>query len=154
MSETTEEFNNGQSAQFNRNVAKIFLGRNVYDHAQFTYVNSTYEDVTIPAGKMLGRVNASGKVAIMKSGNSDGSQFPCGVLREDHVFPAGASTTRDVYFCTGGDVAEEELSFDGSDTMNTVVDGRIYRDRIAADTVGIKIVRTADDLTGFDNDLV
>lgn len=151
MSEITEEFNNGQSAQFNRDVAKIFLGRNTYDHGIIT--NNSYSNLVIPAGQLVGRHNSqpNGAIAIMKSGNSDGSQFPCGIAREDHVIEPG--DYKDIYFCTGGDVAEEEIIFNGSDDMNTIVSGRTYRDRIAADTVGIKIVRAADELTGYDNDL-
>lgn len=151
MSDITEDVNNGQAAQFNRNVAKIFLGFNTYDHANIT--NNGYTQIVIKAGTLVGRHNtAPNAINLLKSGSTDGSQFPCGVVREDHVLDGGEN--KEIYFCTSGDVAEEMLIFQGSDDMNTVVSGRTYRDRISADTVGVRVVRPADDLTGFDNDIV
>ncbi len=150
MSTVEETFNNGNSAQFNRNVAKIFLGFNTWDHADMT--NSTYDDLVLVAGTVLGRNATTKEVVALESDASDGSQYPIGVLQDDITIPAGE--TFDVAYATGGRVAEEMLVLvkDG-DTLDTIVDGKILRDRIASDTVGIQIIRTADDLTDWDNDL-
>jgi hypothetical protein len=150
MSTVDPIFNNGQSAQFNRNVAKIFLGFNTWDNADMT--NSTYDDLVLAAGTVLGRNSTTKEVVALESDASDGSQFPIGILQDDVTIPAGE--TFDVAYATGGRVAEEMLVLvkDG-DTLDTVIDGKIIRDRIGSDSVGLQIIRTADDLTGFDNEL-
>lgn len=150
MSTIDPVFNNGQSAQFNRNVAKIFLGFNTWDHADMT--NSTYDDIELVAGTVLGRNYTTKEVVALKSDASDGSQYPIGVLQDDVIIPAGE--TFDVAYATGGRVAEEMLVLvKEGDTLDTVIDGKILRDRIGSDTVGIQILRTSDDLTAFDNEL-
>lgn len=150
MSGLTEDFNNGRSAQFNRNTGKIFIGENRYE--PILYTNSGYTDVTLVAGQPWGRITTSGQGLPLKSDAVDGSQIPLGILRDDHIVEAGDTVT--VYICVAGDVAEEEITLAKSgDTLNTVISSRRLRDRIAADTLGIKIVATADDLTGYDNDL-
>jgi hypothetical protein len=52
--------------------------------------------------------------------------------------------------CVAGDVAQEKLIFQGSDTLATVVSSRTLNDRIGADTVGVKLV-SGTELTEYDN---
>jgi hypothetical protein len=151
MSTINQGFNDGQSAQYDRSIAKIFLGRNSYDRGQFT--NHGYTPLFIPAGTLVGRNTTTPEhVELLNSAGSDGSQFPIGITREDHTIAGGANVQ--IYYCTAGDVAEEMIVFPTpGDDMNTVVVNKTYRDRIASDTVGIKIVRTADDLTDVENEI-
>lgn len=128
--------------------AKMFVWDNRYDSAEST-TNSTYDDETIPAGTLLGKVSATGKVKALTSGASDGSQYPVGILQTDSVIPAGSSTV--LTFCVSGDVVASKVVLDGSDTMSTVISGRSIKDRIGADTVGIKLVNS-DELTAADNE--
>ena len=125
---------------------QIFLGCNRYDSADYT--NGTGAEVTLPAGTLLGRVNASGEVLPLASAATDGSEYPCGILSQAVTVANGA--TVNVTFAVEGDIAESKVVFDGTDDFDTVVDGRILRDRIAADTVGINLV-TATSMTGYDN---
>ena len=96
----------------------------------------------------MGRISASGLIIPLTSGASDGSQFPLGVLLEDTTIEGG--DTQELTIAVAGDVVESKIKLQGSDTLNTVISGRRIRDRIGADTVGIKLVG-ADQMTGLDN---
>src|SRR5690606_20531075 len=110
--------------------------------------NSAYDAVTLSAGTLMGRVAATGWIKPLASGSSDGSQFPVGVLANDITVDGGDLVT--VSICVAGDVAEEKIILQGSDTMETTISSRRLRDRIAADTVGIKLV-TSTDNSAYDN---
>ena len=147
MSSQSVSLNNGSQAIIKTDVSKIFLLNNRYKTSQYT--NGGGAPVTIPEGKLLGQINASGKVAPLASAASDGSQFPVGICAQERIVAAGA--TVDVTYCVAGDVAEDKVVLDGSDTLATVVTGRTLRQRIASDTVGINLV-TAYEMTGYDNE--
>ncbi len=147
MSENTEVENNGQQAHFQMDLTKTFIGNNRYDKANHT--NDTYDTETIPGGRLMGRVSATQEIVPHDSAASDGSQYPVGILAADYVVEEGE--TRELAFCTSGDVAEEKVILAAGDTMDTVIDGRSIRDRIAADTVGI-ILKTSQQQTEFDNE--
>lgn len=105
--------------------------------------------LTIKAGTLLGRVTATGELDTVKSASVDGSEIPVGVLGEESIDFAIAEV-KEVNVCVGGDVAEEKIILDGADILATNIGGRQIRDRINADTLGIKLVKT-DQLTNFDN---
>lgn len=138
--------NGSNMAIINTETAKIFIGENRYKTSQYT--NGGGGPVTIPAGKLLGQINATGKVAPLTSGAVDGSQFPVGVNVEERTVAAGV--TVDLTYCVGGDVAEDKVVLDGADTLNTVVTGRTIRQRIASDTLGINLI-VSKELTSYDN---
>jgi hypothetical protein len=147
MSQTVA-LNNGAQAIIHTDLSKIFIRDNRYD--SFQYTNSDeYDPVTLSAGTLMGRIHASGKVVPLESGASDGSQFPIGILKETVTVEEG--DTRDIMLCVAGDVAEDKIIFQGSDTLNTVVSSRRLRDRIGSDTVGIKLVSVTE-MTSEDND--
>jgi len=116
--------------------------------ATANYTNSTYDDVTLLKGTLLGRISATGLVVPLTSAASDGSQFPLGILLEDTTILEGDTTS--LTFAVEGDVVEDKILLQGSDTLNTVISGRRIRDRIGADTVGIKIVASTE-MTNYDN---
>lgn len=147
MSENNTVLNNGQQAITNYDVTKIFVWNNRYDKADYTN-SDLYDPVTLKAGTLLGRIAATGEVVPLKSGASDGSQYPVGILAQDVTVEEG--DTVEVSYCVAGDVVEAKVILDGSDTMDTIISSRTIRDRIAADTVGIKLVGE-DQLTGNDN---
>lgn len=124
----------------------IFLFSNKYIRGSVT--NSEYDDLTLEAGALMGRISATGELAAHDSGASDGSQFPVGVLAESVEILAGDSAT--VSICVSGEVAQEKLLLASGDTLDTVISGRQLRDRIGADTVGIALIQT-EELSGFDN---
>lgn len=150
MSTLTQVFNNGHVAQFDRNTSSIFIGGNRYDIR--VYTNPSASPVTLVAGTVMGTVFLTGKILPLTSAATDGSQNPVGILKEG-IAVAGSATVS-LYICIGGDVAEEMIVLQGADTLATVVSGKTLRDRLASDTLGIKIVRPADNLTAADNAIV
>jgi hypothetical protein len=146
MSSQTTALNNGQQMIVNTDISKIFLWNNRYENA--TYNNSAYGSVTLTAGTLMGRVAVTGWIKPLASGAADGSQFPVGILANDVTVDGGALETLSI--CVSGDVAEEQIILQGTDTMETTISSRRLRDRIAADTVGIKLV-TRTDNSAYDN---
>lgn len=146
MSSQTIVLNTGQQAIIDTDLSRIFLWENRYSKGNYT--NSTYDDLQINAGTLLGRVAATQELLPHDSSATDGSQFPVGVLSETTTVAAG--DTKELAFCNYGDVAEEKVLLASGDTLSTLIDDRSIRDRIAADTVGIRLVPGVE-MTAFDN---
>lgn len=134
------------SAIINTDLSKIFIGSNRYD--SFDYNNDTYDPVTLYAGRLMGRNSTTGLLQVCDADATDGSQYPIGILAGDYTIQDGA--TNSLAICVEGDVVTGKVTFTGVQTMDTVVDSRRLRDRIGADTVGIKLVDTTDH-TYYDN---
>jgi len=128
------------------NFEKAFLFDNNYSAGEYT--NSTGSEVTLNLGRVMGRIAADGKLLPLDSTATDGSQFPVGILAETVTVADGASAT--LNFCVAGEINENVLSFTGAETLDTIVDSRQLRDRIAGDTEGIKLVTSIEN-TNFDN---
>lgn len=146
MSEVTTTTNTNNQLTNNYDYSKIFLFGNKYESGSIDNGGGT--DVELSAGQVVGRIAATNKLAVMASAAVDGSQFPVGVLAENVIVPAGGSL--DIPICVFGEVAEEKIILDGSDTLETVVDLKTYRDRIKSDTMGITLI-ASDSMTKFDN---
>lgn len=142
--------NTNNQAQVDTDVSKIFVNNNRYENATYEKTNSTYDDIVLPVGTLMGRIATSQKVIPLASGASDGSQYPVGVLAEEVTVPAGESVSKSVSICVAGDVVQGKITLDGSDTLATVISARSIFDRIQADTVGIKLVGGTE-MTDFDN---
>lgn len=146
MSSNSIVLNTGQQMTINTDLSKIFVWNNRYESG--TYNNATYDTVELAAGTVMGRVAATGNLKPLASGASDGSQYPVGILADDYAVEEGED--QEVAICVAGDVDQNKLVFDGSDTLTTEISGRQLRDRIAADTVGIKLVG-GEPMTAYDN---
>lgn len=126
-----------------------------------TYTNTTGSSVTLPKGRLMGRIASSQKVWPHVSTATDGSEQPIGVLGDEYVVANGATTVLTIF--DGGDVAEEQIVLGGSDTMATLISrtltdsgsstvalpGVSVRDAIHRNTALKLIQRT--ELTGYDN---
>jgi hypothetical protein len=106
---------NPQIANFD--TSKLFLGRNYYDTA--TYTNSSGSEVTIEAGRLLGRVTSSNLIALQDKDNTNGSQVPLGVSASEYVVANGASAT--ITYAISGIVAAEMLEFASGETLATTI---------------------------------
>lgn len=146
MSTVSQPLNTGVQATNLYDTSKIFLWNNRYENA--LYNNSAYGSVTLLAGTLMGRVSATGWIKPLASGASDGSQFPVGVLANDVIVDGGALET--LAICVSGDVDESKIILQGADTMEVTISSRRLRDRIGADTVGIKLV-SGTEMTEYDN---
>ena len=149
MSSHTIVLNTGQQAIIHTDTGKIFVGGNRYEKGDFNN-SDLYDPVTLQAGTLLGRISATGYLVPLESGASDGSQYPVGVLADDYTVDEGED--QEIYFCVAGDVVADKVIFQGSDDLDTVVDGRQLRDRIGADTVGIKLITQNIEMSAEDND--
>jgi len=147
MSKVTNVLNNDNAQTNNYNTAKIFVGENQYESGSYT--NDEYADSPLEAGTLMGRVASTGKLVQLKSGATDGSQFPVGILAESRTISGGE--TVNLTICVSGRVVENKVVLDPGDSLETIIDSwRRLRDHIASDTVGIKLVPTTE-LTGTDN---
>lgn len=143
--QVTVSTNNQQTTNYD--LSKLFLLNNRYQAGLYT--NSGYVAKSLPAGTVLGRIAATGAIIPLVSTANDGSQFPIGILAQDYTVQAGAITSLMYGVC--GDVAQELLSFaNGTDTLNTIVNGRTLFDRIQSDSVAI-FIKPSVDLTDYDN---
>jgi len=147
MSKATEILKTQNQVHTDFDISKIFIWDNRFE--QHDFKNTTGGLLTILAGTLLGKITATNELEILKSAAVDGSEIPVGILAEESIDFAIAEI-KQVNICIAGDVAEEKIILDGADTLATMIDGRSIRDRIKADTMGIKPV-VKDELTGFDN---
>lgn len=147
MSSQTIRLNNGKFAIVTTDLSRIFVRENRY--LEGTYNNPGYVDSVLPAGTVMGRVSATQKVKPCDSASTDGSQFPIGILADDFTVTAGSNVI--VPICNFGEVIAAKLTFfNGTDTLDSVVSSRSYRDRIAGDSAGIRLIES-DELTDYDN---
>lgn len=141
---TVESTQNQQITNYDNSF--IFLRDNKYEGGSFE--NATGADLTLAPGTLMGRVAATGLLVVLKSGATDGSQYPVGVLtQETEVLD---TETVDIKVCVAGEIQKESVVFDGTDDYDTVVEDRTLLDRIGADTVGIKVI-AGTEMTAFDN---
>lgn len=147
MSKATEISKTSNTLHTDYDVSKIFVFSNRYESG--TLLNASGGVKTFEPGTLMGRVTASGKLVPCASAAVDGSQFPVGILKTSVVDLADAAE-KTVNICIAGDVVESKVILDGADTMDTIIDARPIKDRIAADTMGIKLVDSFE-LTGVDN---
>jgi len=136
----------------NYDTSKIFLSNRSSEKGRFLFTNGAYDKVLSP-GTLLGRKASDNTLVPFDSAASNGSQFPVGVLMSDlGTLLASATLDVQVTMCVAGDVAKGKILFRGTitDTLLTVVASRTVADRIAADTVGIKLIPTVE-MTEFDN---
>jgi len=136
----------GQNQLFvNTDLTKLFVFNNDFysDNNTFYYNNSGSTDVTVPAGTVLGRVTATGFLVPWTHGATDGSQRPVGILMNDVYIVYGETYQQGQPYCIRGQVAEQLLGLQGSDTLDTVVTdgytaGTRVRDLITG--LGIKLI--------------
>lgn len=145
MNEATTQVQTGSQLYSDYDFSKIFVFDNKY---RTISIAASGADVELEIGMLIGTISASGLGAIMASGSSDGSQFPTGVCAETKTIADG--DTEDVLICIGGHVVDDKLVFDGTDDLDTAVSSRIYRDRLASDTLGIYLVDD-NELSAADN---
>lgn len=131
----------------NTDTSKIFIWNNRTDKFQFN--NASYADVTHPAGTLMGRISATGRIVPLTFNAANGSQFPIGILYQTTTVVAG--DTVDLTLCVSGDVVAEKVILQAGTTLNSVIADRRLFDRIGSDTVGIKMVQGSTELTTFDN---
>lgn len=148
MSSVNLRLNTGQQITTDYDLSKIFIWDNRYESDSYVN-NSNYSPITILAGTVMGRVATTGAVVPCLASAVDGSQFPIGILAQDIIGLVGGGNAA-CTLCIAGDVAADKVIFYYGDTLETVVNGRRFKDRIQSDSSGI-ILRTRTEMTDFDN---
>ena len=129
---------------------QIFLKNNLFK--DYSYTNSTGSTVTITIGTLMGTILATGKTAPQASGSTDGSEMPRGIAGQTFTVTNGATVTIPV--CYAGDVNQNALILNGSDTLSTAVrtvstGGGTIGDLITQNTT-INLYPSIE-LSGYDN---
>ena len=127
--------------------AKVFRFANSY--IQANYSNDTGNEVELKVGTVMGRKHADGLVIPLVATADDGSQFPIGVCAED-VTVADGGTVNDLNIVNDGDIRESGLVLPDGTTLDSVIDNRRLRDRLVADTKGLRLVEVQEN-TKFNN---
>lgn len=88
MSSNTITSNQATALFINTSTAKTFVVIKATERESYIN-NSTYNPITLYAGTVLGRIQASGVIVPWRNDVTDGSQFPIGVLGSDMVIDSG-----------------------------------------------------------------
>jgi hypothetical protein len=147
MSSATIIFQGDNQLHVDYDTSKIFVFDNKY--ISDTLINSSGGPLTYLPGTLVGRVTANNKLQPVASGAVDGSQFPVGILKTQVTALADAGEAK-VNVCIFGEVVRAKVILAGADTLDTMIDGRSIKDRIAGNTMGIKLV-DGFELTRADN---
>jgi hypothetical protein len=134
----------------NYNTAQLQLGDNFLE--QVSYSNSTGNAVTIPLGRLMGRILATNKVLPNISSATDGSELPIGVTDQEYIVPDGE--TWDIWIITGGEVNKNLVVLGSGDTYATAVrtvstGGGTIQDLITRNTQ-LQLIATTD-ASAYDN---
>jgi hypothetical protein len=126
---------------------QVFLGRKNFIPRTFT--NASGGTIVLVPGQLMGAVTTTGKVAICKSGSSDGSQSPRFLCADNYSIPDGETAT--IYVANSGDVNQNAVTFDGTDTWTTVVStlGTMY-DLLTQNAANM-ILYPVTELSNYDN---
>lgn len=131
----------------NYDYSKIILSG--FDALVGKIVNGTASERVIPAGQVMGRIATTGNYDVLASGATDGTQYPLAINLYEVTIPAGAAEEADIQLAKECTVDEGMLIFDGSDTLDTVIENRIIRDRMENDAR--IILRKVTELSKVDN---
>lgn len=110
-----------------------------------TIRNITASEVTLSRGQVLGR-NSDGEYVVEQSTPTDGSQYPKAVLSADITIAASETATAQVFI--SGDFNRDALVLDGTDTLDTAIDGQPIEDWMKAQSL---FVQEVGELTDYDN---
>lgn len=139
--------NTGRQMTINNDSSQTFIGGTFTRRSEYVN-NSSYDDVTIAEGTVMGRITTSGVMVPFKSDASDGSQIPRGAMNNTVLVPAGE--TLELPIVIMGEVATNKLVFAKvGDSVNTIVTGQgRVQDLLAV--IGFKLVDSRE-MTSFDN---
>lgn len=148
MSKVTVQTQTNNYLHVDYDLEKLFIGNN--DFQSGTFINDSGAEADFAAGTLLARNATTGNLKILRSGDTTlGQNIPLGILATE-ITALADSATIDVNYCIAGEVAEDLLVLDGSDTLDTVIADRRLGDRILGDTSGI-ILKPAQENTKGDN---
>lgn len=140
--------NTRNQAAFDRKIANLLILNNSFLKGDYANISGALE--TVAVGQVMGRVAATQKLVVCKSAAVDGSQYPVAINVVELTDIAIAGEVDNIAPCNGGKVNENEIVFDGTDTFDTLVNGKSMRDHLIANTKGIDLVNVLEN-TDYDN---
>lgn len=111
--------NTQNQATYDYLISKLLLGEYTTRRIDYANISGALESVAV--GTIMGRVDATGKLVPCVSSANDGSQEPVAIMLEPLTDVAIAGTVDNVLVCDGGDINIASLTFDGTDTLDTIV---------------------------------
>lgn len=144
----TNVLSTNNQAITNYDYSKVF--KTSFKQVIVSYTNGSGAEVAIQPGMLFGRISATGKGAILASAAVDGSQFPLGIVPDEFYKVVANGATVNIVLGVTGMVDESKIIFDGTDDLDTVIDGRQLRDLIPASTEGISL-ESFNSLNAVDN---
>lgn len=140
--------NTGNQAAFDRQIDNLLILNNSF--LKGDYANISGSEETVYVGQLMGRVAATGKLVVCKSGASDGSQIPCAINVVELTEIATAGTVDNIAPCNAGKVNKNAVVFNGTDTWDTLVGGIRMEDLLIRNSKGIELVDVKEN-TDYDN---
>ncbi|MBP1638970.1 MAG: hypothetical protein H6Q17_553 [Bacteroidetes bacterium] len=139
----------------NYSTDKLFIGNNRFLSGSLKNTGSA--SITLPVGTLLAKVidnalntaNVIGYLCVYNSSNTEGGAIPVGILSKEITIAAGEVATG-VSYCNQGEFDLDGLIFNnGTDTLDTIVNGKAIREAIIAETqlIGVSV----DQMSGYDN---
>lgn len=122
---------------------KVFLFANAYINGDYANISGAEEDVA--CGQVMGRVAATGKIVVCKSTAVDGSQQPRFIQVQELLAVPIAGTVDNIAPCNGGHVNVNEIVFDGTDTIDTLVGGVRMGDLLIQNSKDLELITVTDD---------
>ena len=147
MSSTLRDDTRNQGA-IDRLLSNLLIFGNSFIKGDYANISGALETVAI--GQVMGRVAATGKFVVCKSGASDGSAVPraINVVELDAIAIAG--TVDNIAPCNYGKINKNALVFNGTDTLDTLVGGIRMEDLLIANSKGLELVDVLEN-TSYDN---
>lgn len=123
---------------------RLLIFNNNFESGTFT--NADAYETTLEIGTVVGRVSATGKIAVFDHSASDGSQYPIGVLASSYT--VDGTDSAEVRIVTGGEINGNMLVFPNGETVETAVSSRQVRDWLQLANI---VLRYPDELSELDN---
>lgn len=147
MSLTARDLTRNQGA-YDTDRAKLLVFNNSFVKGEYANVSGALESVAL--GQVMGKVAATGQWTVCKSGASDGSQIPRGIMLDVLTDIAIAGTVDPVNIVNGGKIRTDLIVFDGSDDLDTLVGGVRMEDLLISNSKDLELVTIEDD-SNYDN---
>lgn len=138
---TRNQTNNQMTADYD--ISNLVLGQNSFIKGSITASGS---DIDLLQGMVMGRISSTQKLVPLDASATNGSQYPVGICLIDAKIINGTSV--DITLVNKGRIEEQKINFLGTETLDSVVSGRILRDWI--NDIGLELI-LSEELTNFDN---
>lgn len=140
--------NTRNQATFDRIISNLLIFGNSFIKGDYENISGALETVVV--GQVMGRVAATGKMVVCKSAATDGSEQPRFIMVQELTDVAIGGTVDNIAPCNGGKVNINEVVFDGTDTVDTLVGGIRMGDLLIQNSKDLELIEVLEN-TDYDN---